>query len=167
MDISKIKRMAGDVWEGFSENFLNHGAKANAGTLETIKSVGADGEKVDWNQTALDVGRAGLAGLHPALGALDDSIDLANHTKDIGNTGASLQQRSASVMRGLQSAAGLATAAGPLAPAAPFLAIPGTAIAIGVPAAERMTNDEIRRPDIEAYREAMGGTAEGYRVNRY
>lgn len=148
-----ISRMAGDIWEDFSDRFIRHGNKAQGAAMETANAA-ASGNDIDLTQHAIDLGRATAATLHPGVGFVDDIVTLGENTRDaIGSK--SLQERSGNILQGAHSALAAVTGIGKAAAAGPLTPIVGSALAIGVPAAERMTDDKIRKEDTDEYRKHM------------
>ena len=145
--------MAGDIWEDISDNFLTHGDKTKAAAMESVKAAGS-GKEIDYGKHALDVSRATIAGLHPALGVIDDVVTVGENINDAADSD-SLGDRVGNGLKAANSALAAATGVGKAATFGPLAPIIGTSLAIGIPAAERMTDDKIRKEDAAEYRKHM------------
>lgn len=145
--LKNLRRFAGDVFD----DTINAKGTGKAAALSTTGEVGAFDGKEQLG-AALNVARSVGSALHPTLSVADDTYSATNHFKGALLKNQGIQAKAGSVANGLHSAASVATAGGPLAAAAPIVGLAGPALAVGIPAAQRMTDDKIRQPDIEQYR---------------
>ena len=141
-----IQRFAGDVF-GANIGPKGTGTAATAGTVK--EAVTQDKNLIDQvGSVVTGVGGAFV----PALGLLDDAV---NTVKGLGSLGAATGAgaKGGAAINTAASATGAATSIGPLATYGPLAPILGVSTAIGVPAGQRMTNDDIRKPDIDEYKQ--------------
>ena len=146
MDFFKpVQRFAGQIF-GAGIGPQGTGKAAATGTVK--ETVTEDKSLIDKASGVI----TGIGGAFvPALGLIDDTV---NAVKGIGGIagGGTATAKGAAALNTATSATGAATTFGPLATYGPIAPIAGISTAIGVPAAKRMTSDEIRKPDIDEYK---------------